>query len=346
MKKLWNTWFRHPATIGETGLLKIHSTSRPIGQTWRVRSMTFAVNLEKLIDVRTDFVLVKKKFVSKRCTEGHHVFWRSQTGKRICHFVVFLLDQWIIYQPFCRNWSWACHQAGLNTWNPCSNSFPWEVLCVYFKEFRMMQLGRYGWMRFWKCLEDYRYYRHCLHIWFLLAVNRCNAPVSSSRCKDLFCTSYNCRVFFGTDLEPRLLWSTAMASCLEMGHMWGQPWSDRMQFSIRGSHLSWMFFPTGLDKCCSKPRLPPLRPFSNVKCEVVIDFQEESILKSLYQIRGFPTGCTFGFATKPSGPGNRSWSRAWSHMLGAYEEQRKGKVKIQKMPHNFSGDARLFWKHK
>ena len=32
--------------------------------------MTFAVNLEKLIDVRTDFVLVGKKCVSKRCTSA------------------------------------------------------------------------------------------------------------------------------------------------------------------------------------------------------------------------------------------------------------------------------------
>lgn len=172
-----------------------------------------------------------------------------------------------------------------------------------------------------KCLEDYnRYYRHCLHIWFL-AVNRCNAPVSSSRCKDLFCTSYNCRVFFGTDLEPRLLWSTAMVSCLEMGHVWGQPWSDRMQFSIRRSHLSWMFFPTHFAASLDCLHIDDvLRPFSNVKCEAVLDFHEKSILKSLYQIRPFPTGCTFGFATKPSGPGNRSWSRAWSHMFGAYED--------------------------
>ena len=121
-----------------------------------------------------------------------------------------------------------------------------------------------------KCLEDYkRYYRHCLHIWFLLAVNGCNAPVSSSRCKDLFCTSYNCRVFFGTDLEPRLLWSTAMVSCLEMGHVWGQPWSDRMQFSIRRSHLSWMFFPTHFAGD-SKPWLPPHRWCAETlfQCEV------------------------------------------------------------------------------
>ena len=178
--------------------------------------MTFAVNLEKLIDVRTDFVLVGKKCVSKRCTSAPCVLKEPNRKENLplCGFPFGSVDH---LQPFCRNWSWACHQAGLNTWNPCSNSFPWEVLCAYFKEFRMMQLGRYGWMRFWKCLEDYRYYLHCLHIGFLLAVNRCNAPVSSSRCKDLFCTSYNCRVFFGTDLEPRLLWSTAMASCLEMG---------------------------------------------------------------------------------------------------------------------------------
>ena len=108
------------------------------------------------------------------------------------------------------------------------------------------------------------------------------------------------------------------------------------------SQLVWIDFAASLD-CLRIDDV--LRPFSNVKRKVVIDFQEESILKSLYQIHDFATGCTFGFATKPSGPGNRSWSRAWSHMLGAYEEQRKGKVKIQKMPHNFSGDARLFWKH-
>ena len=130
-----NHWWNH--------LLKIRmSTSRPIGQTWRVRNMTFAVNLEKLIDVRTDFVFLgMEKICFQRYASQHHVFWRSQTGKRICHFVVFLLDQLIIYRPFCRNWSWACHQAGLNIWNPCSTSFPWEVLCAYFKEFRMMQLG-------------------------------------------------------------------------------------------------------------------------------------------------------------------------------------------------------------
>ena len=108
-----------------------------------------------------------------------------------------------------------------------------------------------------------------------------------------------------------------------------------MQFSLEGvtchgcfSQLVWINFAASLD-CLRIDDV--LRPFSNVKRKVVIDFQEESILKSLYQIHDFATGCTFGFATKPSGPGNRSWSRAWSHMLGAYEEQRKRKVKIQNM---------------
>eukprot|EP00435_Cladocopium_sp_Y103_P067171 s57_g29.t1 len=33
---------------------------------------------------------------------------------------------------------------------------------------------------------------------------------------DLYCTSFNCRVFFGNDLEPRLLWSTALAVYLDL----------------------------------------------------------------------------------------------------------------------------------
>ncbi len=135
----------------------------------------------------------------------------------------------------------------------CSNSFHARSFAPTSRNFGWCTLeGNDGWC--FKTMEDYnRYYRHCLHILFLLAVNRCNARVTSSRCKDLFCTSYNCRVFFGSDLEPRLLWSTAMVSCLEMGYVWGQPWSDRMS-SIRKSHLSWMlFFPTPVQSCdCSR----------------------------------------------------------------------------------------------